>query len=429
MREKTSYSFGIRKKVIVLVTSLAIITYTISALFIYYLYPLYFSYINETFFTFLTLAQGILWSGILAYFAASYFVNPIVRLEKASRAAAAGHIAKEVELPEGDDEIRALALAFNEMLMNLRTMVSSIEGNFSATNESVSHIASISGQAVEKALEMAHTAADISTGAESSAFAIQATAEAMEEVLSIAGHVQQKANESAHQAEGMVQDLDVSSRTFQLLIDGMDSLAADNTDSLEAVRSLEENARKVGKVIGLVGDIAAQTNLLALNASIEAARAGEHGKGFAVVAEEVRKLADESATAVQSISDLVKKIQEEVDRVVQKITAQAEAAGEGVKKGASAQEAVGQISSKITSMAGAVEEIANLVDQQMVKIEQTSRQSQEVAAIAEETSAGANEVTNAAADQSGVIGEIGDVSQHLQEQAMELKSVITRFKL
>ncbi|OMP66582.1 methyl-accepting chemotaxis protein [Domibacillus epiphyticus] len=429
MREKKSYSFGIRKKVVMLVTLLAIITYTVTAFFIYYLYPLYFSHMNETLFTFLTLVLGILWSGILSYFAASYFVNPIVRLEAASREAANGYIDKEVELPKGDDEIRALALAFNEMLSNLRTMVSSIESNFTATNESVGHIAGISGQAAKKAAEMTRTAADISTGAESSALAVQAAVEAMEEVAGIAGNVQRKAKDSARQAEGMVHDLDLSRQAFELLITGMDTLAADNTESLEAVRSLEENARKVGKVIGLVGDIAAQTNLLALNASIEAARAGEHGKGFAVVAEEVRKLADESAEAVQSISDLVKQIQQEVDHVVHKITIQAEAASEGVEKGASAKEAVGQMSSKITDMAQAVEEISGLVDRQMEKIEQTTLQSQEVAAIAEETSAGANEVTRSAADQSDVIGEIGDVSKNLQEQAAELKSVITRFKL
>ncbi|MCP3761483.1 methyl-accepting chemotaxis protein [Domibacillus sp. A3M-37] len=429
MREKKSYSFGIRKKLVVLVTLLALITYTFSALFMYYVYPAYFSHINEMVFTIGTLALGILWSAILAYFAASYFVNPIVRLESAAHAAASGRIEHEVELPKSDDEIRALGVAFNDMLTNLRTMVQSIESNFSVTNESVGHIAEISSQAAQQALGMAQTAEEIAGGAESSAHAVQATAEAMEEVADIAGSVQKKAKESAHKAGSMVQELDISRQAFQSLISGMDTLAADNIESLEAVRALEENARKVGNVISLVGDIAAQTNLLALNASIEAARAGEHGKGFAVVAEEVRKLADESATAVKSISALVKQIQLEVDHVVRKITDQAKAAGEGVKKGASAQEAVGHISGKINSMAAEVEEISRLVDKQMGKIEQTTRQSQEVAAIAEEASAGANEVTHAAHTQSDVIHEIGGISQKLQEHAAALKSVITRFKL
>ncbi|WP_050183366.1 methyl-accepting chemotaxis protein [Domibacillus robiginosus] len=429
MREKKTYSFGIRKKLVLLVTLLAVITYTFSALFMYFVYPAYFLHLNEMAFTIATLAFGIFWSAVLAYFAASYFVKPMVRLEAAAREAASGRIEQEVALPESDDEIRALGVAFNEMLLNLRTMVQSIESNFAVTNESVGHIAKISSQAAQQAGGMAQTAEEIASGAESSAYAVQATAEAMEEVAGIAGSVQKKAKESAGKADSMVRELDTSREAFQLLISGMNSLASDNAESLEAVRSLEENARKVESVIGLVGDIAAQTNLLALNASIEAARAGEHGKGFAVVAEEVRKLADESATAVKSISGLVKQIQFEVNHVVRKIADQAQAAEEGVQKGASAQEAVGQIGENIMNMAAEVEEISFLVDKQMNKIEQTTHQSQEVAAIAEETSAGANEVTYAAQEQSDVIHEIGSTSQKLQEQAAALKSVITRFKL
>lgn len=69
----------------------------------------------------------------------------------------------------------------------------------------------------------------------------------------------------------------------------------------ENINLLVERVKNMAKLMELIKGIADQTNLLALNASIEAARAGEAGKGFAVVAEEVRKLADESKTSVQSI--------------------------------------------------------------------------------------------------------------------------------
>jgi len=69
-----------------------------------------------------------------------------------------------------------------------------------------------------------------------------------------------------------------------------------------AVVRLREATGSIGKVVGMIADIAAQTNLLALNATIEAARAGEAGRGFAVVAAEVKSLATQTASATQDIA-------------------------------------------------------------------------------------------------------------------------------
>jgi methyl-accepting chemotaxis protein len=66
-----------------------------------------------------------------------------------------------------------------------------------------------------------------------------------------------------------------------------------------------ESAHKVGQITTVIAEIAQQTNLLSLNAAIEAAKAGEMGRGFSVVAEEVRKLAERSAAAVEEINALL----------------------------------------------------------------------------------------------------------------------------
>ena len=69
------------------------------------------------------------------------------------------------------------------------------------------------------------------------------------------------------------------------------------SEVVDTMGAINDSARKIVDIIGVIDGIAFQTNILALNAAVEAARAGEQGRGFAVVASEVRNLAQRSAGA------------------------------------------------------------------------------------------------------------------------------------
>lgn len=160
----------------------------------------------------------------------------------------------------------------------------------------------------------------------------------------------------------------------------------------ETVEGLAGAAKKIGDVVNLIQEIAEQTNLLALNATIEAARAGEAGKGFAVVANEVKSLANQTATATNEISTQISNMQAATGQTVDAITG---------------------IRSVIARIGENAVAIASALDQQNAAASEISQNTQQV-------SSGTSEVTENIAEVSEAAGETGAASRQVQSAAKEL---------
>ncbi len=428
-KERKTFSFGLRTQLMLFTTVLAFITYSTSIFFIYVIYDYFQSYVSQTVYNIIVMLLGVVWSGILAYGAAIFLIKPLRKLEEAARKAADGDIREDVPLPKTDDEIKSLSVAFNMMLGNLRGMVKNIDTTFSYTNNQVQQIRRQTGEATKQARGVSETLAEISSGAEQSAASIQAIVSAVDTTTSIASEVEEKAKQSDELSLEMVQALGQSTRVFTSLIQGIQTLAKENENSMQNVQKLEERMKQVEHIVSVVSEIASQTNLLALNASIEAARAGEHGRGFAVVAEEVRKLADESDHSARNISQLLRNMQEEVQQVALKMTEQVKTAKEEAKRGEATELILKEMSSSIMEVADATKQISGYMNEQVSHIHQTGAQTKAVAAIAEETSAGSQEVARVTLQQSKNMVVIDQLLKDLEKQATDLKQTIERFSM
>lgn len=428
-KERKTFSFGLRIQLMLFTTVLAFITYSTSLIFIYVIYDYFQSYVSQTVYNIIVMLLGVVWSGILAYGAAIFLIKPLRKLEEAARKAADGDIREDVPLPKVDDEIKSLSVAFNMMLGNLRGMVKNIDTTFSYTNNQVQQIRKQTGEATKQAQGVSETLAEISSGAEQSAASIQAIVSVVDTTTSIASEVEEKAKQSDDLSSEMVQALGQSTRVFNSLIQGIQTLAKENEDSMRNVQQLEERMKQVEHIVSVVSEIASQTNLLALNASIEAARAGEHGRGFAVVAEEVRKLADESDHSARNISQLLRNMQDEVQQVAMKMTEQVKKAKEEAKRGEATELILKEMSSSIMEVADATKQISSYMNEQVSHIHQTGAQTKAVAAIAEETSAGSQEVARVTLQQSKNMVIIDRLLKDLEKQAADLKQTIERFSM
>nr|WP_246552669.1 PAS domain-containing protein [Paenibacillus tritici] len=110
------------------------------------------------------------------------------------------------------------------------------------------------------------------------------------------------------------------------IVQGIVSVTEQAQDMLEvqeqshkAATEVKVKANETKEITQFISEVSNQTSLLGLNASIEAAHAGEYGRGFSIVATEVRKLADHSKTASNSIEKTMQEMNERIDHILTKI--------------------------------------------------------------------------------------------------------------
>jgi len=176
------------------------------------------------------------------------------------------------------------------------------------------------------------------------------------------------------------------------------AIAGTVNNSATKVKELEELSGNIGKIVSTIRDIADQTNLLALNAAIEAARAGEHGRGFAVVADEVRNLAERTATSTVEISDMVAQIQKRTEEAVVEMQTSVQQVSEGVSKAERAGQSVAEIEGETSKVVQATQDIQVILQEQALAAREVAETIEGIARLADENASQASQTLVASQD-------------------------------
>lgn len=194
--------------------------------------------------------------------------------------------------------------------------------------------------------------------------------------------------------------------------------------ALSTVKELHGNIENINRFLTGIVEIAEQTNLLALNAAIEAARAGEHGKGFGVVAEEIRKLAEQSASTVEDINKITNSINQKTEIAVKKVEEgnQAVETGNSIMKDVSSQFDV--IKQSFESTLNYINEENDLIEKVTNMFNEIHEQLENIASISEQHAASTEEVLATVETQeqnmvtmSNSLDEINNLSKNLRNIA------------
>lgn len=377
----------------------------------------------------ITLLGAIIIGTAVVIMVSRHLAVPVQKLSKRVREVAKGNLTVEIEDLQRSDEIGQLNEGFNEMVNQLKTLITDVEEAIVEIQSTSSNLTSVAEETNAYGDEIVKAINEVSKGAVKQAsdsedtnrttinFAqqIEVLHDKNELIFDASQHMKQS------NQEGLINlnKLKEKSQESSALIHNVQSVFS----------SLIEKVREIEGIVGTITEISDQTNLLALNASIEAARAGEHGKGFAVVAEEVRKLADQTSVATELVQTTLKGIESETNLVndeMKKTNVIVQQQNDSVAITESSfkeiELAVEKIIAVIGDMTEGVAYLNNSKNHIMHSIES-------IALISEKNAAASEEVTASVDEQQRAIQLVSESSNDLTDEITALQESIRRFIL
>ena len=337
---------------------------------------------------------------LIAFMTANYIGRRLAIAGEVAEATARGDLTVHIHA-EGKDEIANLLTSMTRMQTQLRTV-------FRGFIENAEQIFGQSNQ-------LASTAEQLSSASAAQSEASSGMAAAMEELTVSIAHVTTTAEQSADHARNSGQAAAQGRAVLEKVTHSIEQIARHINQMADDMEKLEKQSTEISMIVQVIEELAGQTNLLALNAAIEAARAGEQGRGFAVVADEVRKLAERTATSTQEITAMISLIQGGTREAVAAMHTSVGQVEEGVTLVNEASGLITRLAEGATAVGDQAKDISSALQEQKMASNEISGSVENIARMAE--------------DNTGRVHDVVGVANSLRSMATHLRQEVSHFKL